>query len=97
LLGSQAGIKRIRFAMLSLVACAPFGIVIVGAQAGFGTLVGADLVEVHARRVVRLESVFAVAAIGVIASIGTAAVVRLFEELSGSWLCSRDRLSRLVA
>jgi len=64
--------------------CAPFEIE-VGDEAGLSTLVEADtvdLVEVHDARVVRLEGVIAVAAVGVAAAgIGTAAVVRLFKGL----------------
>ena len=55
-----------------------------GDEAGLGTLVGADavdLVEVHDARVVRLEGVIAVTAVGVAAGMGTAAVVRLFKGL----------------
>jgi len=40
-----------------------------------------DLVEVRDKRLVRLEGVIAVAAVGVAAGIGSAAVVRLLEEL----------------
>ena len=64
--------------------CAPFEIE-VGDEAGLSTLVGADtvdLVEVHDARVVCLEGVIAVAAVGVATvGIGTAAVVRLFKGL----------------
>jgi len=63
---------------------APFEIVKVGDEAGLGTLVGADivdLVEVHDKRVVRLEGVIAVVVVGVAAGIGTAAVVRSFKGL----------------